>query len=170
MSGERLREPAFGILCRALEHQMFEEMRESGLARRLVRGADLVPDHVGDDRRAMIGNDHDLEPVGEREMRNVGPSAAAPRMQGRPEPRRDNCSRGADARTARGRSGRKGRLNSATATQRGAEAAIAVALPDTVMVGHSECLGPFADRLLALLSPTSSLASWCRKAAGSGVR
>ena len=50
---------------------MFEEMGEAGLARRLVGGADLVPDHVGDDRRAAV-RDHDhFEAVGEREMADV---------------------------------------------------------------------------------------------------
>ena len=61
--GNDLGEAAGRILLRALEHQMFEEMGEARLARRLIGGADLVPDHVGHDRRAMIGNDHDLEPV-----------------------------------------------------------------------------------------------------------
>ena len=35
---------------------------------RLVGGADLVPDHVRDDRRAMIGDHHDLHAVGELEL------------------------------------------------------------------------------------------------------
>ena len=56
------------VLGGALEHQMFEEMGEPRLARGLVGRADLVPEHVGDDRRAVIGNDHDLEAVREREM------------------------------------------------------------------------------------------------------
>ena len=34
----------------------------------LVGGADAIPDHVRDDRRAMVGNDHDLHAVGEREL------------------------------------------------------------------------------------------------------
>ena len=65
---DRLREVAGRILVRALEHQVFEEMRDAGFARRLVGGADPVPDHVGDDRRAAVGDDHDLQAVGEREM------------------------------------------------------------------------------------------------------
>ena len=65
------------ILRGALEHQVFEEMREAGLARRLVGGADLVPDHVGDDRRAAVRDHHDLQPVGEREVGDVGPAAGA---------------------------------------------------------------------------------------------
>ena len=59
--GDVLRERGAGIFRGALEHQMFEEMRETGFARRLVGGADFVPDHMGDDRRAMIGNDDDLQ-------------------------------------------------------------------------------------------------------------
>ena len=47
---------------------MFEEMRDAGLAGRLVGRADPVPDHVGDDRRAVVRDDHDFEAVGEREV------------------------------------------------------------------------------------------------------
>jgi hypothetical protein len=54
-------------LVGALEHQMLEIVRDARLAARLVGRADVVPDHVGDDRRAHIGDDHDLEPVGEPE-------------------------------------------------------------------------------------------------------
>ena len=61
--GDVLREGVAGIFLGALEHQMFEEMRQAGFARRLVGGADLVPDHVGDDRRAMIGDHHDFKTV-----------------------------------------------------------------------------------------------------------
>ena len=63
-----LRETAGRVLGRALEHQMLEKMGEAGLARRLVGRADLVPDHVGNDWRAMIGDDHDLEAVRKREV------------------------------------------------------------------------------------------------------
>ena len=62
---------AGGIFGRALEHQMFEEMRDARLAHRLIGGAHLVIDHVGDDRGAMIGNDDDLHAVGEREGGNI---------------------------------------------------------------------------------------------------
>ena len=67
--GDHLRESPGRILRRALEHQMLEEMRDARLARRLVGGADLVPHHVGHDRRAVIGDDDDFEPFVEREMR-----------------------------------------------------------------------------------------------------
>ena len=62
---------------------MFEEMRDAGLARRLVGGADLVPDHVGDDRRAAVRDDHDLEAVGEREVADVRRRAAAGELANR---------------------------------------------------------------------------------------
>ena len=75
-----VRELAGRMLGGALEHQVLEEMREAGLAGRLVGGADLVPDHVGDHRRAVVGNDHQLEAVGERE---VGDLAARPLQRGR---------------------------------------------------------------------------------------
>ena len=43
----------------------------------------LVPDHVGDDRRAVVGDHDDLEAVGEREGRGVGgePSGSATRRR-----------------------------------------------------------------------------------------
>ena len=37
----------------------------------LVGGADLVPDHVGDDRRAVVRHDHHLKTVGEREVGDI---------------------------------------------------------------------------------------------------
>ena len=40
--------------------------------RGLVGGADLVPDHMGDDRRAMVGNDHQFQSVRQREIGDLG--------------------------------------------------------------------------------------------------
>ncbi len=67
-TGDRAAEVAERVLRGALEHQVFEEMGDAGLAGRLVGRAHLVPDHVGDDRRAVIGNDHHLQAVREREV------------------------------------------------------------------------------------------------------
>ena len=61
-------EVAERILGGALEHQVFEEMGDAGLAGRLVGRADLVPHHVSDDRRAVVGNDDYVQAVREREM------------------------------------------------------------------------------------------------------
>ena len=69
--GHGLRELAGRVLGGALEHQVFEEMRDAGLAGRLVGGADLVPDHVGDDRRAPVRDHHDFQPVRQREVADV---------------------------------------------------------------------------------------------------
>ena len=66
--GDDLGELAGRDLVGALEHQMLEEMGDAGGARRLVGGADLVPDHLGHDRRAMIGDDQDLQAVLKREL------------------------------------------------------------------------------------------------------
>ena len=63
----RLGKFADRMLAGALEHQMLEEMREPGFAWRLVGRADLVPDHLGDDGRAVIGDHHHLQAVLERE-------------------------------------------------------------------------------------------------------
>ena len=56
------------MLGGALEHQMFEEMGDAGRSRWLIRGPDLVPDHVGHDRRAPVRHHDDFQPVGEREV------------------------------------------------------------------------------------------------------
>ena len=92
---DRLGELALRVILRALEHQMFEEMGEPGLAGGLVGGADPVPDHVGDDRRAVVGDDHHFEAVGEREMGDVrtrrGFGDAAACRRARPRPRRMCC-------------------------------------------------------------------------------
>ena len=55
------------MLGRALEHQMFEEVRQSRFTWRLVGGADLVPDHLRDDGRAVIRDHDDLQAVVEGE-------------------------------------------------------------------------------------------------------
>ena len=70
--GDEFRELALGMLLGALEHQMLEEMGDARLARRIVGRAVAVPDHMGDDGGAMIGNDDDVEAVGEGEMRDLG--------------------------------------------------------------------------------------------------
>ena len=62
-----LGELASGMLGGPLEHQVFEKVREPRLAGRLVGGADLVPDHLRHDRRAMVLDHHDLQAVAERE-------------------------------------------------------------------------------------------------------
>ena len=64
----QMREFALRMLVRALEHQMFEEMRNAGLALRIVGGAVAVPHHMGDDRRAMVGDDDEFKAVVERHM------------------------------------------------------------------------------------------------------
>ena len=69
--GDSLREQAHGILLGTLEHEVFEEMREAGLSRRLVGRAHLVPDHMGHDRRAVVRNDDDFQAVFQREMADL---------------------------------------------------------------------------------------------------
>ena len=53
------------MLAGALEHQMFEKVREARFAGRLVGGADLVPDHLRDDRSAVIRDHQNLQAVAE---------------------------------------------------------------------------------------------------------
>jgi len=61
--GNVARKRIAGILLGAFEHQMFEKVRQTGLTGRLVGGADLVPDHVGDHRSPMIGHHDDLKAI-----------------------------------------------------------------------------------------------------------
>ena len=67
----------------ALEHQMLEEMGNAGRAARLVGGADLVPDHLGHDRSAMVGDDQDLKTVAEREFDDAGARLGAVHRHGK---------------------------------------------------------------------------------------
>ena len=57
-----------GMFGCPLEHQMFEEVRQSRFTRRLVGGADLVPDHLRDDGRAVIRDHHDMQAVAEGKL------------------------------------------------------------------------------------------------------
>ena len=65
---DRLRQLSGVQLLGALEHQVFQVMRQPGLAGHLVGRADLVPQHLDHDRRAVILDHHGLEPVAEREV------------------------------------------------------------------------------------------------------
>ena len=60
-------ESAGRVRFRALEHQVFEEMREAGAAARVVGGADLVPHHLGNGRDPVVRQRHHLKAVAERE-------------------------------------------------------------------------------------------------------
>ena len=61
--GDDLRELAGRDGRRSLEHQVFDEVGDAGFARRLVGRADLVPDHLDNDRGARILDHDDLKPV-----------------------------------------------------------------------------------------------------------
>ena len=50
---------------------MFEKMGNARRAGRFVGRADLVPNHMGDDRRAVVGQHHDFQAVFELEMSDV---------------------------------------------------------------------------------------------------
>ena len=62
------RELAVGELLGGLEHQVLEEVRDARYAGRLVGGPGADIDHVGDDRRAVVGNDDHGHPVGKLEL------------------------------------------------------------------------------------------------------
>ena len=80
--GDEFRELALGMEFRAFEHEVFEEVGDAGLAQRIVGRAVAVPDHVGHDRGAMIGNDDDVEAVRKSETRHLGRGGSRRRHRG----------------------------------------------------------------------------------------
>jgi hypothetical protein len=54
-----------------LEHQVFEEMGDTRLARRFIGGAGAVPDHVNDGGAAVVLDHDHLHAVVEKEFRDV---------------------------------------------------------------------------------------------------
>src|SRR5262249_25753717 len=75
--GHDLGELAGGDRLCAFEHQMLEEMGDARGPRRLVGSADLVPDHLGYDGSAMVGDDQDLEAVPKGEFDDTGGGTGA---------------------------------------------------------------------------------------------
>jgi hypothetical protein len=71
-------------VIRALEHQVFEEMGDAGLAGRFIGGAGAVPDHVHDGGAAVVLDHDDLHAVVEKEFRDV-----LRRLNGRGEGKRE---------------------------------------------------------------------------------
>ena len=73
-----VRRVPFGLdVLRALEHHVLEQVREPGAARLLVLRADVIPDLGVHDRRRVIFEKDDLQPVGQRRHRVVELAAAA---------------------------------------------------------------------------------------------
>ncbi len=64
---ERLEEFAVVVFA-ALEHQVFEQVREAGAAGRFVLAADVIPDVDRDDRRLAIGVHDHAQAVGQGEL------------------------------------------------------------------------------------------------------
>ncbi len=65
---ELLEELLGSVLGGSLEHQMLEEMRETGTAGLLVDRTDLEPGLIGDDRNGVVLDHDDLEAIGERAL------------------------------------------------------------------------------------------------------
>ena len=82
-AGHDLRELAGRVLLRALEHQVLEEVGDARLAERIIRRAIAIPDHVGHDGHAVIGDHHHFEAVVERERGHLGPAAFRSPERGR---------------------------------------------------------------------------------------
>ena len=66
--GDDLGELAGGIASVPLNIRCSRKWAMPDEPARLVGGADLVPDHLGHHRSAMVGNDQDLQAVAEREL------------------------------------------------------------------------------------------------------
>jgi hypothetical protein len=62
---QRLKEPAIVVL-RSFEHQVLEEVRESGMAGAFVLRSDVIPDVHGNDRTRVVFVEQDIESVAER--------------------------------------------------------------------------------------------------------
>ena len=69
--GHHLGEGALLVVAGALEHEMLKEMGDARLAERIIRRTVAIPDHMGDDWRAMVGDHHDFHTVGKLEMSDV---------------------------------------------------------------------------------------------------
>jgi hypothetical protein len=61
---ERLDEVPCAVRA-ALEHQVLDQVRESGVARRLIAVTDVIPHEHGDLRASRLRFEHHVEPVGE---------------------------------------------------------------------------------------------------------
>jgi hypothetical protein len=66
--GHHLGEGALLVVAGALEHEMLKEMGDAGLAERIISRTVAIPDHVGHDRRPMIGDHHHLHAIVEPEV------------------------------------------------------------------------------------------------------
>jgi hypothetical protein len=55
-------------VLRALEHHVFEQVREACAARLLVGWTDVVPEIDRDQRQAAIFHEYDLQAIGQREL------------------------------------------------------------------------------------------------------
>ena len=77
-AGDGLRERADRVLLGALEHEVFEEMRDAGLSDRIIGRTIAVPHHVGHHRGAVIGHHHDVEAVIEGEGGDFGTTCLGP--------------------------------------------------------------------------------------------
>ena len=71
IGGHRFRELPRSHLIRAFEHQVFEIMRDTGFPAHLIGGTCPIPDHLNDNRRAVIFDHHSLHPVIESEMSDL---------------------------------------------------------------------------------------------------
>jgi len=90
---DEIGEGALGMLLGSLEHQMLEKMRDARLAKRIVGGAVLIPDHMGHDRRAGVGNDHDFHAIVEFGMSHARRGGGGRRCRAGRESDRDRILR-----------------------------------------------------------------------------
>jgi hypothetical protein len=71
MAGDEPRVGVSGVVGRALEHEVLEEVRQAGVTGCLVGRPDAVPKHMCEHRRSVVGDQNHLHPVGELERVGV---------------------------------------------------------------------------------------------------
>ncbi len=108
-AGERVIHPAVllddvgellgAVFFGAAEHQMLDQMRDAGLAEALVARSDLAEHVEGGDRRLMIFQHQDLEPVGQGlGLDLVGDACARGAASAKKQQRSDRARQSAPAR------------------------------------------------------------------------
>ena len=132
---QRFEEVARRILA-AVEHQMLEQVREAGLALRLVLRPDVIPHADRDDRRLAIGVDDHAQPVLQRELRKGDVDRLDQRGDGRGGGRAARGLRGGGGDREGGRQDGHGDAGRQQGTMRQEGILHAMVTPDTIACRH----------------------------------
>ena len=71
ISGDNFGKLAGGDFFSTFKQQMFKKMGNTGFSILFIGCADLVPDHMSNNRRSVIGNNHNFHAIGERKLTYV---------------------------------------------------------------------------------------------------